>query len=47
MMLQREAEFVSLHAARHERVLHYILRRVGDLDVARELAAGRTARGVA
>jgi RNA polymerase sigma-70 factor (ECF subfamily) len=38
MLLQREAEFISLHAAQHERVLHYILRRVGDLEVARELA---------
>ena len=39
MLLQQEAEFISLHAAQHERVLHYILRRVGDLEVARELAA--------
>lgn len=39
MLLQREAEFISLHAAQHERVLHYVLRRVGDLDVARELTA--------
>lgn len=39
MLLQKEAEFISLHAAQHERVLHYILRRVGDLEVARELTA--------
>jgi len=39
MLLQREAEFISLHAAQHERVLHYILRRVGELEVARELTA--------
>lgn len=39
MLLQREAEFISLHAAQHQRVLHYILRRVGDLEVARELTA--------
>lgn len=39
MLMQREAEFISLHAAQHERVLHYILRRVGDVEVARELTA--------
>lgn len=39
MLLQREAEFISLHVAQHERVLHYVLRRVGDLEVARELTA--------
>lgn len=39
MLLQREAEFISLHAAQHERVLHYVLRRVSDLEVARELTA--------
>jgi DNA-directed RNA polymerase specialized sigma24 family protein len=39
LVLQREAEFISLPAAQHERVLHYILRRVGNLEVARELAA--------
>ncbi|XAS74654.1 sigma-70 family RNA polymerase sigma factor [Micrococcaceae bacterium Sec5.1] len=39
MLLQREAEFISLHAAQHERVLHYVLRRVGDVEVARELTA--------
>lgn len=39
MLLQREADFISLHIAQHERVLHYVLRRVGDLEVARELTA--------
>lgn len=39
MLLQREAEFISLHAAHYERVLHYVLRRVGDLEVAKDLTA--------
>lgn len=39
MLLQRETDFIALHAAQHERVLHYVLRRVGDLEVARELTA--------
>lgn len=39
MLLQREGEFIALHAAQYDRVLHYIIRRVGDLDTARDLAS--------